>query len=174
MLREDRKAGFVEASAFGRKRRFAAGEVSAPLSVSKRRLRQMMERSHELPVALLEGEPDSWWLWRGRVFREDEGYGDEDVLALLTERDRRKQRQLDRAKATLGRERDADLPHRTAIPRDVKLAIWERDKGRCSECGADKLLEFDHVIPLALGGSNSERNLQILCADCNRHKADAL
>ncbi|MEX0992557.1 MAG: HNH endonuclease signature motif containing protein [Solirubrobacterales bacterium] len=30
------------------------------------------------------------------------------------------------------------------------------------------------MIPLALGGSNSERNLQILCADCNRRKSDSL
>jgi len=174
MLREDRKAEFVRAGMFGRKRRFKAGHSSAPLAVTKRRLHKMIERSREQPVALLEGEPDRWWLWRGRVFREDEGYGPDDVLALLTERDRRKQRQLDRAKATLSRERSADVAHRTAITRDVKLAVWERDGGRCTECSGDKLLEFDHVIPLARGGSNTERNLQLLCADCNRRKGDSL
>lgn len=33
------------------------------------------------------------------------------------------------------------------------------------------MLEFDHVIPLAIGGSNTERNLQLLCGICNRDKS---
>lgn len=174
MLREDRKAGFVEAGAFGRRRRFAAGELAAPLSISKRRLRRLVEHSNERPIQVLEGEPDRWWLWRGRIFREDEGYADEDMLALLAERERRKQRRLDRAKAQLDREREPGAAQRTAIPRDVKLAVWERDGGRCVECGSARLLEFDHVIPLAMGGSDNEQNLQILCADCNRAKGDSI
>jgi 5-methylcytosine-specific restriction endonuclease McrA len=173
MLREDRKAGFIEAGAFGRRRRFAAGDVSAPLSLSKRRLRQLIERSNEQPQRLLEGEPDRWWLWRGKVYIEDEGYDEQDMLALLAERERRKQRRLDRAKAQLDREGGPDAL-RSGIPRDVKLAVWQRDRGRCVSCGSQQLLEFDHVIPLAMGGSDNERNLQILCADCNRAKANGL
>ncbi|MGH9199405.1 MAG: HNH endonuclease [Acidimicrobiia bacterium] len=30
--------------------------------------------------------------------------------------------------------------------------------------------EFDHIIPLATGGSNTERNVQLLCESCNRQK----
>jgi 5-methylcytosine-specific restriction endonuclease McrA len=63
---------------------------------------------------------------------------------------------------------------RQGIPLEVKRAVWERCGGRCVECGADRLLEFDHVIPLAMGGSDGERNLQLLCADCNRGKGASL
>lgn len=35
-------------------------------------------------------------------------------------------------------------------------------------------LEYDHIVPLAMGGSNTERNLQLLCADCNREKGASL
>lgn len=63
---------------------------------------------------------------------------------------------------------------RETIPREAKDRVWRRDEGRCTECGSRERLEFDHVIPLALGGSNTERNLQLLCETCNRRKAAAL
>jgi hypothetical protein len=65
-------------------------------------------------------------------------------------------------------------PRREGIPRDVKLAVWQRCGGACTECGATHLLEFDHIIPVAMGGSSGERNLQLLCADCNRAKGASL
>lgn len=59
---------------------------------------------------------------------------------------------------------------RAPIPREVRDGVWRRDEGRCVECGSQENLEFDHVIPIALGGSNTERNLQLLCEECNRRK----
>ena len=63
---------------------------------------------------------------------------------------------------------------RQAIPRDAKLHVWQRDQGRCASCGSNRNLEYDHIIPFALGGSNTERNLQLLCADCNQRKGATL
>lgn len=52
----------------------------------------------------------------------------------------------------------------------VKTFVWKRDKGKCVYCESTKNLEFDHIIPFDKGGSNSERNIQIVCIFCNRKK----
>jgi 5-methylcytosine-specific restriction endonuclease McrA len=65
-------------------------------------------------------------------------------------------------------------PRREPIPRDVRLAVWQRDGGRCVECASDFELQYDHVIPFSMGGASSVENLQLLCADCNRAKGAAL
>jgi 5-methylcytosine-specific restriction endonuclease McrA len=49
-----------------------------------------------------------------------------------------------------------------------------RDGGRCVQCGSRFELQYDHVIPLALGGASTVDNLQILCAPCNGRKGASL
>jgi len=63
---------------------------------------------------------------------------------------------------------------RRPIPKDVKMFVWQRDKGQCVECGSNENLEFDHIIPVSKGGSNTERNLQLLCEPCNRQKGASI
>lgn len=60
------------------------------------------------------------------------------------------------------------------IPRDVRQRVWQRYGGRCAECGASDYLEFDHIVPVAKGGSNSDANVQLLCRRCNLKKSDAI
>lgn len=64
----------------------------------------------------------------------------------------------------------ADVARRERIPDTVRLFVWQRDQGKCVKCGSSEKLEFDHVIPIAKGGSNTERNIQLLCESCNRSK----
>ena len=66
-------------------------------------------------------------------------------------------------------ERDSTIA-REPISEDVRLFVWRRDLGRCVRCGNTQNLEFDHIIPLSKGRSNTERNLQLLCERCNRAK----
>ena len=71
-------------------------------------------------------------------------------------------------------------PHvrRRAIPAAVRRQVWERDRGCCSyvdegsgrRCGARHLLEIDHVVPYALGGSSEPGNLRLLCAAHHHHR----
>jgi hypothetical protein len=56
------------------------------------------------------------------------------------------------------------------IPQQVKNLVWKRDGGKCRECGNIERLEFDHIIPFSKGGSNTYRNIQLLCETCNRKK----
>ena len=57
------------------------------------------------------------------------------------------------------------------ITQKVKDDVWNRDGGKCVECGSNENLEFDHIIPHSKGGANTYRNIQLLCQDCNRTKS---
>ena len=63
---------------------------------------------------------------------------------------------------------------RPLIPDGVKLFVFNRDEGKCISCGSKENLQFDHIIPIAKGGSNSEENVQLLCQQCNLKKSDNL
>jgi 5-methylcytosine-specific restriction endonuclease McrA len=41
------------------------------------------------------------------------------------------------------------------------------------ECESNFDLQYDHVLPVALGGATTVPNLQLLCAGCNRSKSDS-
>jgi len=60
------------------------------------------------------------------------------------------------------------------ISREVKLQVWRRDQGKCCGCGSKEKLEYDHIIPVSKGGSNTERNIQLLCEKCNRNKSSKI
>jgi tellurite resistance protein len=65
-----------------------------------------------------------------------------------------------------------DSQSRRRISREVRQRVWQRYCGRCAECNSDSYLEFDHIVPVAKGGGNSETNVQLLCRRCNLAKSD--
>ena len=76
----------------------------------------------------------------------------------------------------------AQPPHRARrsryIPAPVRREVWRRDGGCCSyvdphsgrRCGSRFLLELDHIVPFALGGSAEPGNLRAYCAAHNRFR----
>ena len=60
------------------------------------------------------------------------------------------------------------------ITQAVMDKVWNRDGGKCVECGSNEKLEFDHIIPFSKGGANTYRNIQLLCEKCNRSKSDKI
>nr|MBA3261856.1 HNH endonuclease [Thermoleophilaceae bacterium] len=138
-----------------------------------RALAEQERLQRERPVPVVEAEGRRWWWFRDRFYWEDEGLTAHDVMALVVERERRRRRKLERAHAALHRELGG-VPRREPIPRAARLAVWERDGGRCVECGSDFDLQYDHVIPFSMGGATTAENLQLLCAGCNRDKGASL
>lgn len=81
-----------------------------------------------------------------------------------------------------------DTPYKRGVPPQTKreerailrknYAAWfteiaERDGDHCANCGLsaqEAKLVLDHIISIAKGGKSEPRNLQILCAECNRIK----
>jgi hypothetical protein len=59
---------------------------------------------------------------------------------------------------------------REPIPQQVRREVWRRDQGRCVVCGSQERLEFDHIIPVSRGGSNTVRNIELRCEYHNRSK----
>lgn len=65
------------------------------------------------------------------------------------------------------------ISRRRKISPTIRYNVLERSKNRCVACGAtaaDAMLQVDHIIAIANGGSNDITNLQALCEECNLGK----
>lgn len=54
----------------------------------------------------------------------------------------------------------------------VYRAILERQEFKCARCGGQLVgaAEFDHIVPLGLGGEDKPDNIAALCLPCHRAK----
>jgi 5-methylcytosine-specific restriction endonuclease McrA len=62
---------------------------------------------------------------------------------------------------------------RIAPTATARSSILERQGNACARCGMGLYpfpFEIDHVLPLALGGSNEPGNLEALCLHCHKAK----
>ncbi len=172
MLREDKNAGFFRdrRGFLFRQRFWFIGTGCPPTELYEARYKaiQSLQGERPVPIASLHGR--TWWFFEGTFYWENEGYESADVKALIRQRERQKQRKLEHARALLTAEEETSIRKREGIPLEVRRAVWARDGGRCVECGRAEVLEYDHIIPVTMGGSSTEKNLQLLCADCNRAK----
>lgn len=64
--------------------------------------------------------------------------------------------------------------HQRSIPIAIKRSIWKRSEGRCEfrnenreRCEAKHALEYDHIVPVSLGGLSSEGNVRVYCRQHN-------
>jgi HNH endonuclease len=175
VLREDRGAGFVRRQRFplGPRFTFQSGGRIAARSLGRRAHARLLEEQRLEPVPVLADDGRTWWLFMDRCYWENEGYEADDVKALALASARRRQRRLEAAHDLLRAEAEG-APRREPIPEAIRRLVFRRDGGRCTRCGGDELLQFDHVIPVALGGAGTAENLQLLCATCNREKGGSL
>lgn len=98
-------------------------------------------------------------------------YNEDEAEKLATYSYNKKRSMLD---SLLNQEGESGERKRTVIPQAVRHEVWRRDQAQCVECGSKENLEYDHLIPFSKGGSNTARNLRLLCEKCNRTKSDSI
>ncbi|MGZ6696092.1 MAG: HNH endonuclease [Solirubrobacteraceae bacterium] len=172
MLREVKGAAFAcRWTPLGRRWFVVEGDRAGSVTWRRRAFAALQAEQAMRPAGLFARGTRTYWLFEGRVYWEDEELDSADVLALVRYHERRARRRLERAHGALAGE---GASRRRPVPRELRQAVFARDGGRCAECGAAFDLQYDHVIPLALGGADTVENLQLLCAPCNQAKGAAL
>ena len=119
-----------------------------------------------------------YWLYQDKIWKENEEYNANEVKTLVDEKLEKKKVRLEKAEKAKERRESPEIKEGDSrsrrISQEVKDKVWNRDDGKCVQCGSNKDLEFDHIIPFSKGGANTYRNLQLLCEYCNRSKSDKI
>jgi hypothetical protein len=151
--------------------------TSKDLVFSARPIKEMVElvvQQKEAPIRIASGiKNKNWWLYKTRLYTDVEDYTPEEARVLILDYIARRNKRLERAKSRVS-VIQTNVSRRKPIADDIKVFVWKRDAGRCVKCGSRERLEYDHIIPIAKGGSNTARNIQLLCERCNREKSDNL
>ena len=126
------------------------------------------------PTLLCSKSGLAYWLYHQQMFSTPVHVENEEARALITALFWKNRQHVEQLIGRSSSGEASERRHREPISDEVKIFVWRRDDGQCVKCNGIKELEFDHVIPLALGGSNTARNLQLLCAQCNRKKGPNL
>jgi len=118
-----------------------------------------------------------FWLYKGDIYAFIETntitseYSKQQLLIFeFFDKDRRKWEKLNRLYKNAQTKLDSNIRER--IPEEVRIAVWRRDEGKCAHCGSREKLEYDHIVPISKGGSNTVRNIELLCEKCNREKSN--
>lgn len=96
-------------------------------------------------------------------------YIEEEYRKILTIKDRH----INQLRDIMNGKTDKVEEDRT-IPKLVKLFVFKRDNGQCTECGSSEKLHYHHIKYFSDGGQNTKDNLKLLCASCYaiEHKND--
>jgi hypothetical protein len=148
--------------------------LEIPGSWTKARLSNYLSKSNSVPQkAGAVGNLD-YWVFEEKWYSSGKDLTPDEVKALLKASATRQKQTLDRAKSLASAKIGDSQNKRGQVPADLRLLIWAKYEGSCANCGATSELQFDHIIPVVMGGATSEENLQILCASCNRTKGASL
>lgn len=178
MLRVDNKIEFVKlpwslGRMFTGRYTLRSGKRIYSVRWKEDAFRQLKADQQSMPWPLFKDGRRVLWTMHDCFYWEDEGLDVDDVRALIHQRERRSQQRLQTARSLMNAD-EAGRPTRVPIPTELRRAVFERDGGRCVECGSNFDLQYDHLLPVAHGGATTLENLQLLCADCNRRKSDSL
>jgi 5-methylcytosine-specific restriction endonuclease McrA len=179
MLRADNRAQLIKLpwtlrrALSGRRHAVQSGRAVMELPWSHAQVEDVRRVQASEPVHVWRDGRRNLWHFLDNFWWDDEGLAGEDVKALVLQRKRRSEQKLQSARSLM-RAEQAGRPTRPTLSSDLKRAVYERDGGRCVECGETFDIQYDHILPVSRGGATTLENLQILCAECNRRKGDSI
>ncbi len=162
-----------------------SGSELSPYFVSERRMMLSFSASEEFMAKLEKIKSLAWHRLPAnatleQVFELAMQYfiDGEDPAVRQERRDARKERSSKNKEET---ERESNERRPRHVAAAVKNEVFTRDTGRCTYVGADgrrcastQALQFDHIQPVARGGSGTPGNLRLLCAYHNRLEAERI
>jgi len=127
-------------------------------------------------ISKAEKEPlklsNNTYAFKGFVYEVNGFYTDDEFRLLILEDFDTDRRLFERLKAKFDADNNKEKTlSRPRIPESVRIEVWRRDSGKCAKCGSREKLEYDHIVPISRGGSNTVRNIELLCEKCNRSKS---
>lgn len=154
--------------------RVGSKEYVTAATFTSENLESMLSNSDSYPTLFVSSDERSYWRYQGKWWVDNEGLGSDDIFALITARQKRSEQSLRRAHSLATMSEEPTQSPRGHLSAELRQYVWAKYGGACSSCGSNVELQFDHIIPVALGGATSEENLQILCGPCNRSKGASI
>ena len=100
-------------------------------------------------------------------------YTNDEIRLLILEEFDKERRLFEKLKVKFDETQDEVSSYeRPRIPENVRVEVWRRDGGKCARCGSREKLEYDHIVSISKGGSNTARNIELLCERHNRSKSN--
>jgi len=125
--------------------------------------------------------PSFDWIFKGYLYeltgqhKNSSVFTEDHVSLLILENYDKDRKKFERLQSLYGSSTDGTGSiKRPNIPERVRIEVWRRDSGKCVKCGSREKLEYDHIIPISKGGSNTARNIELLCEKCNRSKSNKI
>ena len=120
----------------------------------------------------MEPPSDSdWYLYKDAIYQVTGVLSNEQKTLLVIDAFDAERRKFERIKSKQASVIPPGGFKREKIPEEVRIYVWQRDGGKCVKCSSRENLEYDHIIPVSKGGSNTARNIELLCEKCNREKS---
>ncbi len=114
------------------------------------------------------------WAFNDFIYEVKGLYSDEEARLLVLEDFDRERKRFEKLQLKFDKSSSPDdfSPVRPRIPESIRIEVWRRDSGKCARCGSREKLEYDHIVPISKGGSNTARNIELLCELHNRSKSN--
>lgn len=153
------------------------GEIVGQVDISQKdigSLNKLYEKYIEL-LSESEKKPVKFykWVYKGFIYEVQGHYSEDEIRLLILEDFDKERRMFEKLRAKFDDASSEDINYeRPRIPEKVRIEVWRRDSGKCARCGSREKLEYDHIVPISKGGSNTVRNIELLCEKHNRSKSN--